>query len=282
MKINIRLFLGIFFTSFLLVFAALPVLAASSDFLPQATEFYNRYCTRRRVSTVFAISCYLFDKVHEIQEEIAQIQQNDATQSAKLVELEERILALEGVCESVTLLDEDFVGPDLNTAIWEFFNTNGGTYNFDGDSIVATGGTSMFYIRSKENPFPSGCPFTVEFGIQYTTVDESGIGIALGFEQQNGYDPFNVPVAYWQGNNFGLQVVRFGLTEAVIGSNPDLSYHVGKIMYDGDKYQVFLDGALKYTSPPSATAKSLWFGNPFCCRSNWTGFKLDYIKVTQP
>lgn len=180
------------------------------------------------------------------------------------------------------LFRDDFNGPTLNTNIWEFFSTNGGNYSFDNGSIVVPGGTSMFYIRSKNNPFPADGHFTLEFGIQYTTVDESGVGVAVGFEQQNGYDALNVPVAYWQGSNFGLQVVRFGLTEAVIGSNPDLNYHIGKITYDGDKYHVFLDGVLKYTSPPSATAKSLWFGNPFCCRSNWTGFKLDYIKVTQP
>lgn len=205
----------------------------------------------------------------------------------------ENVIAIIGIdvggCQSVQfelgmnqLLDDDFRAVTLNTNFWEFFSTNGGTYNFNNGSIVIPGGASMFYIRSKNNPFPSSGPFTVEFGIQYTNVDESGVGVALGFEQQNGYDSSNVPVAYWQGSNFGLQVVRFGLTEAVIGGNPDLNYYIGKIVYDGDKYHVYLDGILKYTSPSSATAKSLWFGNPFCCRSNWTGFRLDYIKVTKP
>lgn len=194
-----------------------------------------------------------------------------------------------GGCQSVQFelgmnqpLNDDLRASTLNTNFWEFFSTNGGMYSFDNGSIVVPGGSSMFYIRTKNNPFPVTGTFSAEFGIQYTIVDESGVGVALGFEQQNGYDPSNVPVAYWQGSNFGLQVVRFGLTEATIGTNPDLNYHIGKISYDGDKYQVFLDGVLKYTSPSSLTAKSLWFGNPFCCRTNWTGFKLDYIKVTQP
>lgn len=185
-----------------------------------------------------------------------------------------------GKCPQLMGFSDDFNGSTLDMNKWEFFSTNGGNYNFDNGSIVVPGGTSMFYIRTKNNPFPPSGPFTAEFGIQYTTVDESGVGVAVGFEQQNGYDPNNVPIAYWQGSNFGLQVVRFGLTEAMIGSNPDLNYHIGKIHYDGDKYQIFLDGVFKYTSPSSATAKSLWFGNPFCCRNNWTGFKLDYIKVT--
>lgn len=181
-----------------------------------------------------------------------------------------------------TLFIDDFSNTNLQTRRWEFFSTNGGSYSFDNGSIVIPGGSSMYYIRSKRNPFPKSGPFTVEFGIQYTSVNESGIGVALGFEQQNGYDPNNVPVAYWQGNNYGLQVVRFGLTEAIIGSNPDLNYHIGKIVFDGEKYRVYLDEVLKYTSPISARVKSLWFGNPFCCRSNWSGFKLDYIKVTKP
>ncbi|MBI2029256.1 hypothetical protein HYT02_02485 [Candidatus Gottesmanbacteria bacterium] len=181
-----------------------------------------------------------------------------------------------------TIFSDQFNRNRLNTKKWEFFNTNGGNYSFDNGSIVIPGGSSMFYIRSKKNPFPSTGSFTAEFGIQYTSVDESGIGVALGFQQQDGYNPSNVPIAYWQGSNFGLQVVRFGLTESIIGNNPDLDYHIGKIVFDGEKYQLFLDEVLKYTSPSSAVAESIWFGNPFCCRSNWTGFKLDYIKVTQP
>lgn len=188
----------------------------------------------------------------------------------------------EGKCKPQIKLADHFTETVLDSNKWEFNSTNGGTYSFNNGSLVIPGGSSMFYIRSKDNPFPTSGPFTVEFGIQYSLVDESGIGVALGFEQQNGYDPTNVPVAYWQGNNFGLQVVRFGLTEAVIGNNPDLNYHIGKIHYDGDKYTVYLDGVLKYTSPSSLTAKSLWFGNPFCCRTNWSGFNLDYIKVTTP
>lgn len=218
------------------------------------------------------------------------VQYADVTQ---YVNIGTNVIAIKGIdaggCQSVQFelginqnFNDDFKASTLNTNYWEFFSTNGGIYNFNNGSLVVPGGPTMFYIRSKYNPFPDSGSFTAEFGIQYTTVDESGIGVAVGFEQQNGYDPDNVPVAYWQGSNFGLQVVRFGFTQEVIGSNPDLNYHIGKITYDGDKYKVYLDDILKYTSPSSSKAKSLWLGNPFCCRTNWTAFKLDYIKVTQP
>ena len=186
----------------------------------------------------------------------------------------------EGKCKPYVRLFDDFDGTTLDADRWEFFSTNGGNYSFNNGSIVVSGGASMFFIRTKNNPFPTSGPFTTEFGIQYTVVDESGVGVALGFEQQNGYDQLNIPVSYWQDHN-GLVVSRFGLTVATM-SGVDTNYHIGKIVYDGNQYQVYLDGVLKYTSPTSVIAKSLWFGNPFCCRTNWTGFKLDYVKVTKP
>lgn len=222
------------------------------------------------------------NKIIAQSSQISQLQIDTATEAARMSMLESRVIALENKVFPPALLFDDFSGPTLNTNLWEFFSTNGGSYSFDNGSIVVPGGSSMFYVRSKSNPFPTSGPFTTEFGIKYTSVDQSGDGVALGFNQQNGYDPSNVPIAFWQGNNFGLQAVSFGLTQSVIGSNPDLGNHVGKISYDGTKYLVFLDGVLKYTSPPMATSTSLWFGNPFCCRTNWTGFKLDYIKVTSP
>lgn len=66
----------------------LPVFAASSNFLQKATEYYQRNCKSQNVPRAVAISCYLFDKVSEIET-------NNATQSAKITELEQRIKALE-------------------------------------------------------------------------------------------------------------------------------------------------------------------------------------------
>ena len=66
----------------------IPVFAASSNFLQKATEYYERNCKRQNVPRAIAISCYLFDKVSEIEA-------NNATQSAKITELEQRVKALE-------------------------------------------------------------------------------------------------------------------------------------------------------------------------------------------
>lgn len=271
--------------AFFLIFA-LPVFAISSDFLEKATEAYQRFCTSRNIALQNSISCYAFDKLSEIDNllgtfdsrlDLAEV--DNATQSAKIAELEQRIASLED--STPIVLTDDFSGTSLNLNKWEFFSTNGGNYSFDNGSIIIPGGSSMFFIRSKNNPFPTSGSFTVEFGIQYTIVDESGVGVAVGFEQQNGYDQSNIPVSYWQDHN-GLVISRFGLTVGNLTPGIDTDYHIGKIVYNGDEYLIYLDGVLKYTSPPSVIVKSLWFGNPFCCRTNWTGFRLDYIKVTQP
>jgi len=186
-----------------------------------------------------------------------------------------------GKCKPSTGLSDDFNGPNLDMNIWEVF-PNGGTFSFENGFLVIPGGNAIPLFRAKINPFPASGPFTVEFGIQYTVVNQSGSGVAVSLlQQQNTCDWSNSPVAFWQGNNFGLQVVSFGLTQAVIGSNPDLNSHIGKIVYDGEKYRVFRDGSLVYTSPLTARATGLWFGH-FSCQVNapWTGFKLDYIRVT--
>lgn len=215
-----------------------------------------------------------------IPTEIVSLQLSSATMSAAIADLQQRVAALE---QPPAGLSDDFNGPNLNTDIWEFF-PNGGTFSFENGFLVIPGGNAIPFFRARNNPFPVSGPFTVEFGIQYTQVNQSGSGVAVSLlQQQNTCDWSNSPVAFWQGNNFGLQVVRFGLTEAVIGSNPDLNSHTGKIVYDGEKYQVFRDGSLVYTSPPTARATGLWFGHFFCnVNAPWTGFKLDFIRVTTP
>ncbi len=270
-----------------------PVFAASSTFFKKASEYYNKNCKKNigKIDKSTAVVCYLFDKVTELQLQtdglatrVGTIETSDASQSAKIIELEERLSALENSQPpaSPSGLLENFNGPDLDTNIWEFFSTNGGNHSFDNGSIVVPGGSSMFYVRTKNNPFPPSGPFTVEFGIQFTSSAPSGDGVAVGFQQQNGYDPSNVPVSFWEDNASGLVVSRFGLKVADLAGGVDTNYHVGKIVYDGDKYLVYNDGILKYTSPSSATAKTIWFGNPYCCSSTWTGFKLDYMKVSSP
>lgn len=183
-------------------------------------------------------------------------------------------------------LNEDFNGSTLNTDIWEVF-PNSGTYYVSEGYLQITGGNKpgMPFIRARDNPFPASGPFTIEFGIQYTTLYPAGDGLALSEGQQpNSSANLNeVLLSIWNSNGGdGLNFSQYGIAKVVLGLN-DISYHVIKFVYDGEKYFAYLDGVLKYTSPLTARASGLWFGHPYYSDlPGWTGFKIDYIKVTQP
>lgn len=88
----------VIFVAILTIFSlaiTLPVFAASSNFLQKAAEAYQRFCTKRSVSLQNAISCYAFDKLSELESRLDQTEADNATQSAKITELEQRIKALE-------------------------------------------------------------------------------------------------------------------------------------------------------------------------------------------
>jgi len=88
---------GLFFSTLILLttvfFIALPVYAASSDFLTKATEYYQRNCTSNlnRISRSTAFFCYLYDKIQE-QDQVLQNIENqvanlEASNSANISEI---------------------------------------------------------------------------------------------------------------------------------------------------------------------------------------------------
>lgn len=93
----------LFIILFLLVLLIVPqVFAASSNFLQRANQAYQRLCTGRSVPLTIVMSCYAFDKLAELQqainlldERLGLTERDNATQSAKIKELEERIMNLE-------------------------------------------------------------------------------------------------------------------------------------------------------------------------------------------
>lgn len=177
------------------------------------------------------------------------------------------------------LLD-NFDGPSLDTTLWEVFD-NGGTYSFQNGFLVIPGGSSLPFFRAKNTSVFPNAPYEIEFGIQYTSALEGGTGVALSFNQQPNITPgwSNIPIAIWQGLQ-GFNIIGGGSYLYNISAS-NFQYHVAKIAYDGQKYTVYIDGNLVYTSAPTAAVNGLWFGHPsYCCTSGWTGFKLDYIKVT--
>lgn len=271
---------------FTFLILALPVYALnSSNFLTQAQRWVERNCSRFRNPDQYALFCYLFAKSGEVDPRLEVLEGSDATMSAAIAHLQQRVATLENL-SSPSGLQDDFSGPNLNTNLWEVFE-NGGSYQFDNGFLVIPGGSAVPFFRTKTNPFPISGPFSVEFGIQFTTVNGGGDGLGISFTQQANVADANMwpnnPLAIWQ-DPVGFRIVSYGSNAFTIAAS-DSNYHVVKITYDGQKYIVSLDNNLIYTSPNTATVGGLWFGHPFyCCPDGgqWTGFKLDYIKVTQP
>lgn len=208
----------------------------------------------------------------------------------------ENVIAIKAIdaggCQSIQfelgmnqLLDDDFRAITLNTNFWEVFPNNG-VYSLSNGFIVIPGGNTpgMPFFRTKENPFPVSGSFSVEFGIQYTTIFPAGIGLVVSDGQQpNVTTPgaINDLIGIWQDNGAeGLRFAQQLYVRTTLGHN-DINYHVVKFIYDGEKYLAYFDGELKYTSLPAIRATGLWFGHPYYSDlPGWTGFKLDYIKVT--
>ncbi len=106
MKINIyKNRSAIIFGSFLFFLIFTPVVfAISANFIAKATEYYERNCRRNvdRIPRATAILCYLFDKVSELDQTVSdhdsrlsESEVTNASQSAKILELEQRISNLE-------------------------------------------------------------------------------------------------------------------------------------------------------------------------------------------
>lgn len=284
MKIKINLFiLGLFLLFSLLIILPPPAKAAS---------FNNPIIT-----TIKSIEKIIKEALVPIQKILDNHEKRITNLENQLADLQQRVSSLENlptptVIPTPTLaqfqgLNEDFNGSSLNTEIWEIFPNNG-IYSVNGGYISIPGGNSpgMPFIRTKTNPFPQTGSFTIEFGIQYTAVYPAGDGLSLSINPQPnvtaGWDSNN-PISLWQDNGAsGLSFLYFG-NKAVTIVNNDLNSHVIKIIYDGDKYIAYSDGILKYTSPSANRAGGLWFGHPYYSDlPGWTGFKLDYIRITQP
>ena len=181
------------------------------------------------------------------------------------------------------IFEDDFNGLTLNTDLWDIFPNNGAYYLADGFLNIPGGNIpGMPFFRSKSNPFPSEGPFSVEFGIQYLSFYPAGVGLTLSFTQQLNSTPIdfnNMPISIWGDNGIGgFKIVYFGNINYMGGLNTN--YHIVKINYYSEKYLIYIDDDLKYTTPSTNRVGGLWFGHPYYSDlPGWTGFKMDYIRI---
>jgi len=90
MKMKMKKILTVLSLIVILSLFALPVFAVSSDFLEKANKFYQRNCTKdlNVIPRPTAILCYLYDKVHEQDEEIEKIKEEQRAHSEHIDDLQ--------------------------------------------------------------------------------------------------------------------------------------------------------------------------------------------------
>ena len=186
---------------FLFFFLAGITFANSSQFLSQAQKYVNDNCTKKKLDNQTALFCYLFNKVQEHDTAISNINATISPMPSEISDLQKRVSALETQIPKQTatptlsptptltptaiptptiLLDDEFNDTILNSNVWSFYQ-NSGTYYENNGFLNLPGGVDvgMPFFETINNPFPSTGSFTIEYGIQYTTISSSGDGLAL-------------------------------------------------------------------------------------------------------
>ncbi len=97
---------------------AFPVSAASSNFLSQATKFYNRICKLRYVPENYAFQCYVFDKVGEMDSSLNSLVHRVSTLETKDNSQDQKIQGLQDKNAS-----QDAEITDLKTKVSELGNS---------------------------------------------------------------------------------------------------------------------------------------------------------------
>jgi len=193
----------------------------------------------------------------------------------------------------------------LDTIKWNIYpnSTSETRIKESGGSVQLLSGISNIfpYVVSKINPFPTTGDFTLEFGIQFTSVVQRGNGLVISLiPPANNINEVakDRPEIYffgvWQDADKGFNVTyngfcAFGLTCSQPGVNiyntpsPNLSYHKVKLIYSNSVYQAYVDGNRMFISPPTTNRpQAIWFGNPAnqYANASWSSFRVDYIRIS--
>ncbi len=140
-------------------------------------------------------------------------------------------------------------------------------------------------IISKNQALPNG-DFEAEVKFQYTFVSFWGTGIALSENPPTnggGFDNILLTINVWQDKSVGPNMrISFG-GQDVFTTPINISSHIFKIERISQKYKVYLDNNLVFTSPDTTSqVKYIWMGNPSIQNPpvpEWTRFNVDYIRV---
>lgn len=154
----------------------------------------------------------------------------------------------------------------------------------EGGALHLEGGGKAYPLVSMTNPFPTDRGFTLELRFRYVTVTLLGVGFAAADEvPPRGWD-VAVELRFlgvWQDSSKPLRIHSDGDQLWELGTN-DTAWHVIKLRYDRNQYELTVDGDLVSSFPRAASRPTtLWFGNTVELETEgmWSVLEVDYIRV---
>jgi hypothetical protein len=199
--------------------------------------------------------------------------------------------------EPVAVFVEGFDGGALDAAKWVAENTDGEVAVQDGILRLASSASRFPYVHARGSIFPSEGTFRLTCRVRYAKVDVCGVGVLMtsalipgGLSQEETADwqreaeQNGVAAGIWQDTTGGMQIwFRSGADRADVPiSGPDTAWHQLMIEYSDDRYRIYLDGDLAYSSQKTPhRATSVWIGHPSDLGSPcpWGTLEIDYVKV---
>lgn len=120
---NKKLFFSIFGGLLVLTLAA-PTLAASSDFFPLAQKAFDKYCEKNKTPLTQALGCYAFEKLSELETNLANQSDINANQSNQITAINSSVAGLESTTSTHTfqISDLESTDTDLQSQIDELTN----------------------------------------------------------------------------------------------------------------------------------------------------------------
>jgi hypothetical protein len=187
--------------------------------------------------------------------------------------------------------NDNLAANSLDSSKWTYYANTGASFTSiqesDGSLVTKQQNFSTEYpLIVSNNGLPEG-DFSSEIKFQYTKITSWGTGIALSEEKPVNGGGFStlLAIGVWQDNSAAN--LRIGFNGQDVYKTPiNTSSHTFKVDRTGQKYLVYLDNNLVYTSPDTdSQVKYIWMGNPGFFTGGipeWTTFNVDYVRVTTP
>ena len=142
---------------------AIPIFAASSTFFDKASQYYNKNCKKKieKIDKSTAVICYVFDKVHELDTDISNVEQEQANQAANIDSLQNDVASNSA---DIVLLKNRKSIIDAESIRGSFFTTSSTTPVPTGNKVDITCDVSClllvnYYVDTRNtqaSPNPTG------------------------------------------------------------------------------------------------------------------------------